>query len=107
MILRMWNFCKVWVLSGYTQTHSIKGIPEISHPKTPYYFSDNSTVLLLALPKYFHTSVRGCGSLRVCYLKDKITDPYSKTFLDRFLKKGMERELKTLFQNGTTVDPCN
>ena len=44
MILRMWNFCKVWVLSGYTQTHGIKGIPEISHPKTPYYFTDNSNI---------------------------------------------------------------
>ena len=41
MILRMWNFCKFRVLSSYTETHSIKGIPEISHPKTPYYFTDN------------------------------------------------------------------
>ena len=35
MIPSMWNFCKFWVLSGYTQTHGIKGIPEISHPEMP------------------------------------------------------------------------
>ena len=42
MIPSMWNFCKFWVLSSYTQTHGIKGILGISHPKTVYYFMDNS-----------------------------------------------------------------
>ena len=35
-----------YLISGYTQTHNLKGIFEISDPKTPYYFIDNSIMWL-------------------------------------------------------------
>ena len=36
------EFLQDYLLSGYIQTHGLKGIPKISNPKTSCYFMNNT-----------------------------------------------------------------